>query len=42
MGEMNDGNVSEMGLLEFCEYCQNVNVSEMICTSLPFFVKDIM
>ena len=29
MGEMNDGNVSEMGLLEFQEYCESVDVSEM-------------
>lgn len=39
MGEMNDGNVSEMGLLEFQEYCESVNVSEMDMHEFAMFCK---
>lgn len=39
MGEMNDGNVSEMGLLEFHEYCKSVNVSEMDAHEFAMYCK---
>lgn len=39
MGEMDDVNVSGMGLLEFFEYCQNVNVSEMDMHEFVMFCK---
>ena len=39
MGEMNDGNVSEMGLLEFREYCKSVNVSEMDAHEFAMYCK---
>ena len=39
MGEMNDGNVSEMGLLEFQENCESGNVSEMDMHEFAMFCK---
>ena len=39
MAEMNDVNVSEMGLLEFQEYCESVNVSEMDMHEFAMFCK---
>ena len=39
MEEMNDVNASEMGLLEFLEYCENVNVSEMDMHEFAMFCK---
>lgn len=39
MGEMNGVNVSEMGLLEFREYCKSVNVSEMDAHEFAMYCK---
>ena len=39
MGEMNDVNASEMGLLEFHEYCKSVNVSEMDAHEFAMYCK---
>ena len=39
MGEMNGGNVSKMGLLEFREYCKSVNVSEMDVHEFAMYCK---
>ena len=39
MGERNDVNASEMGLLEFLEYCENVDVSEMDMHEFAMFCK---
>ncbi len=39
MGEMNDGNVSEMSLLEFHEYCKSVNVSKMDAHEFAMYCK---
>ncbi len=39
MGEMNDGNGSEMGLLEFREYCKSLNVSEMDMHEFAMYCK---
>ena len=41
MGEMNGVNVSEMGLLEFQEYCESVNVSEMDMHEFAMFCKSM-
>ena len=39
MGALNDVNVSEMGLLEFHEYCKSVNVSEMDAHEFAMYCK---